>query len=272
VRIYRKIDAANKMTNSKTELLAQASSKITGIDFNQYNHQELATRITQIINFYHRIKFSIFANFFILMTINILLCSILYHRGMRPAGVILFLVFGTLISSAIGTARGIRQPAEKAVNQCGCLVSYMLEYISETKGDISSQLAKQKKNPQFFFHLIKGFALVVLIPATHRVIEGNMKLWNRPAKIITQQAINSFTRLLGVSIMTDSKMYLENNKKGEEILDHMVKSLIEKIPLLNESISKKILIPTNILIYASLLMGIPLLALIYFLFSNPGFS
>ena len=113
---------------------------------------------------------------------------------------------------------------------------------------------------------------MVLIPATHRVIEGNMKLWNRPAKVIVQQAISSFTRLLGVSIMTDSKMYLENNKKGEEILDHMVKSLIVKIPLLNESISKKILIPTNILIYASLLMGIPLLTLIYFLFSNPAFS
>lgn len=260
------------MIDSKTKLLAQASSRITGIDFHCYKQQDLTARIKNTINFFQHIKLSILANFLVLMTINILLCSILYHRGMRPVGLTLFLIFGTLICSVIGTARGIRNPAEKAVHQCGSLVSYMLEHISETKGQIKPQLARQRKNPQFYFHLFKGFSLAVLIPATHGVIDDRMKLWSRPAKLIVQQAITSFTRLLGISILTDHMMTQESNKKGEEILDHLVQVLKKKIPDLHDTITKKILIPTKILIFLSLVIGLPMLALIYFLFATPAFS
>lgn len=242
-------------------------SQKTGINFKKYHKPEMVEKIGDLIGFIGNIRTIMLGYYVLLLVIVTALCIWFSLRGMSTIGVVLFAAFGILFSASAGTALGTMKLAEKAVNDTKSVAVLLLDFVKEVKSDISTTLKSKPGSEIAASDLFKGISFVVFIPIVNQVIKEKLFfLLAKPVDFIVTNALYHFTNYLAPIIDKAAGKISAEDSKENGSFDRSLEEIKEKIEPLADSVIRSVKIPGKVLLILSIIICIPILLIIYWIF------
>lgn len=252
----------------RTELKGIRLISETGINFNKYRTQHMENKINSIIGIIARSRKTIFMYFITLLFILTGLCILFYMQKKSATGIAVFFICGVFLCASVGTALGAKRLSESAVKNTSVVIILMFDLLKELKHDLSG-IYKNKPNYMVSVSdLLRGISYVVFIPTVNQVVKNKLKLFVKLVISITENTIFYFTKFLSIEIDKLSLIagYNKNNVKfliDNNAFDQTIDTFKEKIEPITDIVIKKVKIPANMLFAVTLIIGIPILFIIY---------
>lgn len=249
-------------------------SRETGVDFKKYRDPELAEKIGDLIGFAGEASGILLRRYIVLLSIIIILSAWIYMRGMNIIGVILFFCFGFLFSVCTGAALGMMKITEKGVRDSAGVLVMVLDFVKDVRKDTAAVKGKTGAEVPVSA-LVEGVSYGVFIPVVSKVVRGRLSLFAMPVNFVIENALFYFTRSLaavvGKGVNDDAGAEQTNEPRETEAekdsrVDKAIDEARTKIEPLADSVARKITIPAKILLTLTLLIGFPLLLVIYLIF------
>ncbi|MCP4146397.1 MAG: hypothetical protein GY757_01480 [bacterium] len=277
--------------SKKIEKECHQLSEKTGIQFKKYTSPELIEKISDLIGFLGQIR-SVMTRCNLLFMALISALSIYFaYIQMNTAGVVIFFLFGICFSILAGSALGTWRLAERAVGDSIGVVTLMLDFIKEVKKDLLVAKKNQPGSDVSTSNLLKGISYGVFIPSINGIVRDQLSFFAKPVILLIENAIFYFTKSLAAALeKTESQdnvpenMSRENNKTeitgttetgtpdtASGTSENKFIITIDKakgmLNTLSAFVIKQVTIPSKILFTLTMLIGVPILWLIYYIFS-----
>lgn len=261
---------------NKIEQAAERLSRETGIDFKKYRKPELVEKISDLIGFTGQAGGIMFRRYAVLLVIVIGLCVWFYTQKMSLAGIILFFVVGLLFTAAAGTALGTKKVTEKAIDDSAGVVTLMLDFVKEIKQDLFS-LAKNKAGAKTAVSdLVKGVSYGVFIPTVKQIVREKLSILAKPVVFVIEHALFYFTKSIA-SVIDNSagdaagkkpeEKEAQTKEEDDKAFVQSIDAARETVASLADSVNRKATIPSKVMLIIALVVGLPILFIIYKIFS-----
>lgn len=252
----------------KIERAADRLAEETGIDFKKYQKSEIVEKISDLTGFVGQSGGIMFRRYAILLIIVVALCAWFYTKGMNSIGIILFFIIGVLFTVFAGTALGTKKVAEKTVEDSVGIVVLMLEVVKEAKHDTAGANVSTS-------NLVEGISYGVIIPSVSRIVREKLSLLATPVVFVMENSLFYFTKSVSALFdksgdeipgETSQEPQAQKQTKEDNKFEQSVNSAKEKLEPLADSVTRKVTIPSKVLLIITLIIGLPILFIIYKVF------
>jgi len=251
----------------KIEQAVDRLTEETGIDFKKYQKPGIVEKISDLTGFIGQAGGIMFRRYAILLIIVAALCAWFYTKGMSLVGIILFFITGLLFTAAAGTALGTKKVAKKAVEDSVGVVMLMLEVVKEVRHDITGSNVS-------ISNLVEGISYGVFIPSVNGIVREKLSLLAKPVVFVIENALFYFTKSISAlfdksadEISEEKLQEIQAQTKDDNKFEQSVNSAKEKLEPLADSVARKVTIPSKVLLIITLIIGLPILFIIYKVFS-----
>lgn len=254
---------------NKIEKTGEKISREAGIDFKKYRNPELTEKIGDLVGFTGRIHWVLLRYNGFLLVVLIALCAWFYTRqAMNIPGIVLFFLFGFLVCVLAGTALGTMRLAEIAAEDSTGVIVLLLQLVKDVRLDLSRLSQKEGKGATPAADLTRGLSYLVIIPTVKKIVKNKLSILSGPVNFILGNTLYYFTGSLAAALDKEEPGEAGAGTDPGELkaFEKSIDDAGNKISSLGEETAGKLKIPARILLILSLLLGLPILALIYLVF------
>jgi hypothetical protein len=249
----------------------------TGIDFQKYRKPEMVEKIGDLIDIIGQVRGILLRRYMLLLLIITVLSAWFYTRGMNIVGVVLFFAVGVLFSACAGTALCIIKVTEKGVKDSAAVTVMMLGFVKDVRVDLDTAAGKSAGEVPAPA-VMEGVSYCVFIPIVSGVVREQLSLFAWPVNFVVENALFYLTQSLAsmVAKVADDDAGAEkaeepentekDNEDREDRVNTAIDAAIKNVEPLADSVVGMVTIPAKILLILTMIIGLPLLWLIYFIF------
>ena len=259
--VLKKVNMSKRIEEESKRL-----SRITGMDFSTFLTPGNRQKISRSIQIHRKVTLIMISSFAFFFSFITLISIILYSKQVGSLSIIVFFITGAFFCAIAGTGWGTIRLSRQAIDQSRELIVVVLDLMKEVRTEIATSI---KENPDLgITDFIKGLSYGVIIPAAGQIIDEKLKFFAKPAKIVIENSLFYFTRTTASFAdhffnLPATKNHVDSSIATHEEFTEKLNLIKDKLQPLGDSISQKVAIPGKILMGIALVLGVPIMSILY---------